>query len=208
MPRNKARFTDLKDKMITALSSGNDPKTSYDTGLAKFSKWYLEPQNRQPLDAGSVRNRGGSTSVVVRPFSLPAGDNAIFFATASNRTANWLKTNATVLTATAIETAQADIDKAKMVKGFYSAQAILREIGTTVLNPTSDITGRKYKTRSGPSQQGYVLPFGTNTAGTRTYSQAQDAIVAALPELNNVKTMTASFRPEEYNAAPDAFAFV
>jgi hypothetical protein len=75
MPRNKPRFNDLKDDMIKILKQGKDPKVDTDTAIAKFSQWYLDPSNRLPRDAASVRKTGGINTVALYPFSIPAAAN-------------------------------------------------------------------------------------------------------------------------------------
>lgn len=201
MPRKKPRFSDLKDDMITAMSTGQDPKTSTNKALAKFAQWYLEPNDRAQLDAGSKRNRGAILSVALYGFyTVGAATHPGVITTISDRAAVWLKTKAALLTATNLITANNAILAASEIKNFYPAQAVIREYDPAAAerNPISKITGRRYTTKQQPGDKGYVIPFGTNLAGDKSVGEAQDAIKAALAVLTKHKV---NFKPEEYSEA-------
>lgn len=210
MPRSKPRFSDLKDKMIDAMSTGQDPKTSTNTEVAKFSKWYLEPNNRDERPTASIRKTGGIVNVAIVPFAYVGETTpAPIMTTASKRTADWLKgAGSSVATAANIEKTTARINLAKKVKDFYPAQAIVKEFNPdgTERTVVSKITGRRYKTRSQQSDKGYVVPFGTNGAtADKSLDDVQSAIKTAVAALSGFGSPT--FRPEEYSESGDVYAW-
>lgn len=210
MPRKKPRFNDLKDKMIDVMSTGQDPKTSTNTEVARFSRWYLEPNNRAERPTASIRKTGGIVNVAIVPFAY-VGENAPvpLLTTCSKRTADWLKgSGASVGTAANIEKTANRINLAKKLKDFYPAQAIIREFNPegTERTVTSSITGRRYKTRSQASDKGYTVPFGTNGAtADKSLDDVQTAIKTAVAALSGFGAPT--FRPEEYGESGDIYSW-
>jgi hypothetical protein len=202
MPRSKPRFNDLKDEMIKVLKRGGDPITDPDEELAKFSTWYLRPGNRVGLDEASTRQTGGITVVALYPFSFPPTDDKVFLSTISKRTVTWLNTVTNVRDAANYITVLATAEKAIKAAGFYPAQAVVRETSTVTDPEISKITGRRYKRKSAKTDKGYVVPFGTNAAGSETVTDVQSSIKASIPA-----NWSIHFKPEEYNPPADQPAF-
>lgn len=50
--------------------------------------------------------------------------------------------------------------------GFQSAKVVVKNTGTTVSSPTSNITGAEYKTKKGPT---YTLPFGPGSSADEKF---------------------------------------
>jgi hypothetical protein len=82
------------------------------------------------------------------------------------------------------------------VRGFVAARAIIRQKAANSSEVTSRITGKKYNTKSGSSQQGYSIPFGS-VSNNAEIMQARE-IQAAVSDAN----FTVSFLPEKYVNAP------
>jgi hypothetical protein len=202
MPRSKPRFNDLKDEMIKVLKRGGDPITDPDEELAKFSTWYLRPGNRQGLDAASTRQTGGITVVALHPFAFPATEDKVFLSTISKRTVTWLGDLSNLRTAANFITSQTVAEKAIKAAGYYPAQAVTRKTSNVADQEISKITGRRYKRKSAQGDDGYVFPFGTNTAGSLTLKVVQTNIKAAIPA-----NWSIHFKPEEYNPVTDQPAF-
>lgn len=182
------RFSRLEAQVIELHKAGIDPSTSQDQRVKKYWAWKSWANEAAHERAeGSTRQTQGEVYVAILPFAV-AGTNNFVAVPLSRRAfdANPISGKKATFgwkTVAAGETAD-------YRRNFEPAKAIIRAKGGEQTQ-ISKITGRKYKTKSGPTQQGYVYPFGR--IGTGTESAAQKAILAAVKETHSI-----SFKPEVY----------
>ena len=189
------RFSDLEKRVLEMLRSGSDPKTQLqaDDPVRKYWEWRttLVGDNHEIPEA-STRNTQGITRGVIQPFGLDPIAANFTYVTMSKRTASWAKGLNADIKAKFNHVTLTSGQSANFRKYFSPAKAVLRQVQTTVSEQTSRITGRKYKTKTTSSQQGYVVPIGRTNVGGVSFADVAGLIVDNLPAGYGV-----SFVPEK-----------
>jgi hypothetical protein len=200
---SRRRFSDLEGRLLSFLQSGGSRDVSQiqDQELRKYAEWkFNQGGDKRKLPASSTRNRQGLKYAIIEPFGDLATPSKLFLASVSERARAWLATQPAALkTAVAWKPAPADTSPNQpiFVKGFISARAVIRQQAASADERTSRITGKKYKTKAGSTQQGYSIPFGS--AGDNSEIVQARAINDAVPNA----TFSVSFLPERYVKAPE-----
>ena len=184
------RFSRLEAEVLAILKAGGDPLQSKDQAIVKYWGWRIHKDATQHNRA-TTRTLLGTTRVIIFPFAV-AGNTAHTYAELSTRAYNsTLITDKPALfdwkTGVAADTV------IQQRGNFSPAKAIVRQKGTTEQSETSKITGRSYKTKSGPAQEGFVFPFGRGTGDKATQSGDERAILTAIKA-----NFSVSFKPEVY----------
>lgn len=187
-------FSDLEKRAIAILANGGNPATSQDTALARYWQWKINPSsNAHNLPEQSTRTANRKKdALALLPFGVDL--NASIFARAliTKRTNTALP--AGVKTACAYQTATVT-DQVLRLRGFNPAYVYWRTGEAATSAPrTSRITGRSYKSYFTATDEGYLAPFGRNTA-TDSENDRQRAIKAAFGA-NPPNLLT--FLPEKY----------
>lgn len=199
---SRRRFSDLEARLLSFLQSGGNRDISQiqDQELRKYAEWKFNiGGDKRLLPPSSTRNRQGLKYAIIEPFGEEGNPRRIFLASVSERARAWLATQPGALK-TAVGWKPAPAPGATIqpifVKGFVPARAIIRQKGASANQQTSRITGKRYKTKAGSTQQGYSIPFGS-VSDNGELQQAR-AINAAVPDAN----FSVSFLPERYVKAP------
>lgn len=199
----RRRFSDLEARLLSFLQSGGSRDISQiqDQELKKYAEWkFNQGGNKRNLPASSTRNRQGIKYAIIEPFGDLTNPSKLFLASVSERARTWLTGQPSALkTAVGWKPVPADTSPNKpiFVKGFIAARAIIRQQAASADERTSRITGKRYKTKAGSTQQGYSIPFGS-TSDNSEIVQAR-AIALAVPDA----TFSVSFLPERYVSAPE-----
>jgi hypothetical protein len=130
----------------------------------------------------------------------------IFELAISKRAADWVKITEGVKAAMNVKTTPlAEEEVLEELSSYYPAQFVARNGANqaAVESDPSRITGKKYKTKFKPSDQGYTVPFGTNSTGAITMAAAQNTI-KAVPSLQNYAVR---FIPEEYTPPAASYSW-
>lgn len=188
-------FSDLEKRALAILANGGDPAQSRDLELARYWEWRINPSaNSHDLPAASTRTQGRKLDdYAIKPFGIDLPTGTFAKVTMSKRTEAALNdSQKTILQLIEIQ----DDTVAYRLARFTPAKVYWRTgAGTTPVERTSRITGRKYKTYYESTDQGYTAPFGKTTDGV-SLQQRQQAIRGALqPEAGTVDLV--SFSPEK-----------
>lgn len=200
---SRRRFSDLEGRLLSFLQSGGNRDISQiqDEELKKYAEWKFNiGGNKRKLPASSTRNREGIKYAIIEPFGEETTQAKLFLASVSERARTWLAGQTAALkTAVGWKAAPASTSPNQpiFVKGFIPARAVIRQKAASADERTSRITGKKYKTKAGSTQQGYSIPFGS-VSDNAEITQAR-AIAAAVPDAN----FSVSFLPERYVKAPE-----
>jgi hypothetical protein len=200
---SRRRFGDLEERLLTYLQSGGAVAQIQDRALKKYAEWKFNVGgNERNLPDTSVRNRQGLKYAIIKPFGRTNSDMLVYVSV-SNRAYEWANEQNAVkveLKWQALPAANAT-NLPNLIKGFSPAQAVFRQQATSTISRVSRITGKTYKTKSGSSQQGYVLPFGSTVA---TEKEIERSRIIANAKPNN---FSVSFKSENYVNTPDVIAF-
>lgn len=185
----RRRFSDL-ERVYTALKLGKvDPSTlPQNLDFVKYAKWREGNGEARNIVRPDLK---GEVEVGVNAFGYSFGDAKgkikISLSGRSNSFLNGFAPNAKF---GVINTA---LDTYNRVSSFVPAKARIATI-VPAKNPSSKITGRKYKTKVGAS---YTVPMG-RTTGTKQYQEQVNEILSDPVFVGSNATHTVSFDPEEF----------
>lgn len=194
------RFGDLEARLLTFLQGGGNIANIQEEALKNYAAWKFNVGgNKRQLPATSTRNREGLKYAIINPFGSDTA-NELYLASVSERARAWLTQQSSALKTAvgwrAVPAANAS-EQPIFAKGFVPARAVIRQQAATADERTSRITGRKYKTKAGSTQQGYSIAFGS-VEDSAEIDQAR-AIQAAVPDAS----FSVSFLPEKFVQAPE-----
>lgn len=187
-------FSDLERQAIAILANGGNPATSQDTALARYWQWKINPSsNAHDLPAESTRTTGRKKdSVALLPFGVDL--NASIFARALLTKRTNAALPAGVKTACGYKTASAT-DQVLKLRSYNPAYVYWRTgEAATSADRISRITGRSYKSYYARQDEGFLAPFGRNTA-TDSENDRQRVIRAAF---GATPPNLITFTPEKY----------
>jgi hypothetical protein len=194
------RFGDLEARLLSFLQGGGNIDNIQEEALKKYAAWKFNVGgDKRQLPTTSTRNRQGLKYAIINPFGSTAVDE-LFLASVSERARAWLAGQPAALkTAVGWKAVPAPTaaNQPQFVKGFIPARAVIRQQAERADERTSRITGRKYKTKAGSTQQGYSIPFGAVGANAEIEQIRQ--IQTAVPDAN----FSVSFLPEKFVSAPE-----
>lgn len=198
----RRRFADLEARLLSYLQSpgASDINSIQDEALRKYAQWKFNTGgDKRKLPASSTRNRQGFKYAIIEPFGMDPTKNELRLAGVSERARTWLASQPSLLKLAVgwkpIPAPDAG-NQPSLVRGFVAARAIIRQKAANSSEVRSRITGKQYNTKSGTSQQGYSIPFGS-VSNNAEIMQARE-IQAAVPDAN----FSVSFLPEKYVNAP------
>jgi hypothetical protein len=164
------RLAKTRDIVNQLKKSGFDLATLPATNeLRKYDEWASDPTKRERAD-GTVPASGDKVKVGIVAFGIKTASDAKIEIKIGQRA----KTKVTSLADVALFGHTDTLTDYKPMTGFVPAKCI---IGTKVAptSQTSEITGKKYKSRTG---QTYTIPFGQNGTNTTEFD-AQEALIEA-----------------------------
>lgn len=184
-------YSDLEKRAIAILAGGGNPATSQDEAVKKYWTWKINPgANTHNLPTASQRsNNRKKDPVYIKIFSEVLPSNVYAKVQITKRTNAALEGD----TKTACNYhALANGDMGLRLKNFTPAYVYWRTgEATTSASRTSRITGRSYKSYYTQTDEGYVAPFGRDTAETEGVRQQK--IRATFTNVNLI-----AFTPEKY----------
>lgn len=187
-------YSDLEKRALAILANGGNPAQSQDEALAKYWQWKINPSSSaHNLPAESTRPRlRKKDQVNLLPFGVDLTSGTLAKAQITKRTNGALP--AGVKTACAYKTL-GGTDQALRLRGYNPAYVYWRTGEAAEPSPRrSRITNKPYKSYYTAGDEGYLAPFGRNTA-TDSEADRQKAIKAAFgATLPNLLTFT----PEKY----------
>lgn len=188
-------YSDLERQAIAILANGGNPAASQDTALARYWQWKINPSsNAHNLPETSTRTANRKKDpVYLSPFGVDLAASTFAKVAITRRTNTALP--AAVKTACGYKTLGAGTDQGLGLKKYNPAYVYWRTGEATTSAPrTSRVTGRPYKSYYTGTDEGFMAPFGRNTA-TDSEADRQKAIRAAFPTpVPNLLTFT----PEKY----------
>ncbi|MCZ8247433.1 MAG: hypothetical protein ACK5U2_08280 [Microcystis sp.] len=177
------RFNNLEDvvntfteEQLLALPANNKYR--------KYLEWKRDPEKRR-LPETSVPTKGRAREVALSPFGQPFDVDKRVIVKMTTRAFDKL---ADLGGASLYNVVTILPDTARPMGGFLPAKAILSQrlaAPRTVSASSNRITGRSYKTSSGPS---YTIPFGRLSASS--FEFAAQSSIALSQEVNYIITFT------------------
>ena len=186
-------FSDLEKQALRLLAGGGNPLTGNDEELKKYWKWRINPGDpSHDLPNESTRTAGRQLSeIAITPFGMDLAANQYARVTISIRSAEFYDAKKAELGHKVLNATNIGIPL-----NFVPAKIYARKgEGATPLPKTSRITGRKYKTRFTPSDQGFTAPFGAKTAGD-SIAVRQSVLATEIGGISTVGLVT--FTPEKF----------
>lgn len=179
------RFNNLED-VVNTFTEAQLLALPTNNKYRKYYEWKRDPEKRK-LSEGSVPTKGRQREVALSPFGEAYDADKRAIVKMTTRSFDKLSDLGGATLYNVITTPP---DTAQVIGRFSPAKAILSQrLGTarTVSASSNKITGRSYKTSSGPS---YTIPFGRQSAssvefaiqGSIASSQQANYIVTFLPE--------------------------
>ena len=185
----RKRFSDL-ERIYDALKLGNVNPNSLPQNLdfVKYAKWregngeqrnIVRPPLNGEVEVGVIAFGYGFANAKGKIKVTLSGRSSAFLNSFSPKAKFGVTTN--------------NLTAYTTNKAFVPAKARIATI-VAAKSPTSKITGRKYKTRTGPA---YTVPMG-QTNGTLRYQQAINSILTDAVFVGANATHSVSFDPEEF----------
>lgn len=187
-------YSDLEKRAIAILANGGNPATSQDKALANYWQWKINPSsNAHNLPQQSTRTTGRKKDeVALIPFGVDLNTTTFAKALITKRTNTALPPG--VKTACAYQTRGLN-DQVLRLRGYNPAYVYWRTGEAATSAPRiSRITTTPYKSYYAAIDEGYLAPFGRNTA-TDSENDRQRAIRAAF---GTTPPNLITFTPEKY----------
>lgn len=179
------RFNNLED-VVNTFTEAQLLALPATNKYRKYYEWKRDPEKRR-LPEASVPVRGREREVALSPFGEPFDADKRAIVKMTTRSFERLTSAGG---ASLYNVLTVPPDTAQIIGGFSPAKAILSQrlaTARTVPASSNRITGRSYKTNSGPS---YTIPFGRQSA--TSYEFAVQASIASSQEASYIIT----FLPE------------
>lgn len=186
-------FSDLEKQALRLLAGGGNPLTGNDEELKKYWQWRINPAApSRRLPAESSRATGRQTNEVgITPFGFELAASQVARVTISQRLAAFYNAEKDEL---GLKTLSATVIGIPLE--FTPAKIYARRgAATTPREETSRITGRKYKTKFSPTDEGFTAPFGSKTSGD-SIAVRQAALALKIGAFSGVGIVT--FTPERF----------
>jgi hypothetical protein len=188
-------FSDLEKQALRLLAGGGDPLTGNDEELRKYWKWRINPaDSSHDLPDASTRTTGRQTNEIgITPFGMDLAVNQYARVIISQRSAAFYDSKKSELGHKIINATNIGIPLEFTPAKIYAR----RGASATPTQKISRITGRKYKTKFSPSDEGFSAPFGIKTAG-ESIAVRQAVLATEIGALASVGLVT--FTPERFKS--------
>jgi hypothetical protein len=188
-------FSDLEKQALRLLAGGGNPLTGNDEELKKYWKWRINPGDiSHNLPTASTRTTGRQTNEIgITPFGLDLAATQYARVTISIRSAAFYDSKKSELGHKTLNTTNIGIPLEFTPAKIYAR----RGASATPSEKISRITGRKYKTKFTPSDEGFTAPFGLKTAG-ESIAVRQAVLATEIGALASVGLVT--FTPERFKS--------
>ncbi|MGL5940815.1 MAG: hypothetical protein ACRC2S_10555 [Waterburya sp.] len=188
-------FSDLEQQALRLIAGGGDPLTGNDEVLKKYWKWRINPGDpSHDLPAASSRTIDRQTNEIgISPFGLDLAAGQVAKTTISIRSAAFYNAYKAELGLKELSATVIGIPL-----DFRPAKIYARKgAAATSREETSRITGRKYRTRFQPSDEGFTSPFGTKASGD-DIAERQAVLKPLVGGASGVGVVT--FTPERFKS--------
>lgn len=188
-------FSDLEKQALRLIAGGGNPLTGNDEELKKYWQWRINPAApSHDLPEASSRATGRTlVDIGIIPFGFDLAASQVAKATISQRSKAFYNGEKEELGHKTISETVIGIPLEFKPAKIYAR----RGAATTPREERSRITGRKYKTKFSPTDQGFTAPFGVKTAGEEI-SDRQRALAIKIYAIEGVGIVT--FTPERFKS--------